>query len=537
MDPIWLALAFVLGLLVRLVKIPPLVGYLLAGFLLKHFFDAQSGEFIEEVSDLGVSLLLFIIGLKLKIKKLARKEIWAGASVHMLLTTALFTLLLLGLSYTSIGFFGALDTELSILLAFALSFSSTVFAVKVLEENDEVNSMQGIVSIGVLIIQDIFAVLYIVFAAGKLPNIYALGLPVLLLGLRPVFFWLLKRTGYGELLILYGFFMALVVGAALFEFAGLKADLGALIVGVLIANHPKSKDLADKLSEFKDFFLIGFFLSIGLTGEPSRDIILVSIILALAVNFKVILYFFVFTRFRLRARTSVFTSLTLANYSEFGLIVGAFAVSAGLMPADWLTAIAVALSLTFVVSSVLNNYAHHIYFGMKHWIHKFETHTRLTYDEAMDIGNAEILVIGMGKLGTAAYDQLSAQYGQKVLGIDYNADKIKAHQAEGRNVSHEDSTDGEFWDMAANSPMHQGQIKMVMLCMDSHKSNLYALERLHDIDFQGKTAAVARYDDQAEQLSEAGADAVYNIYSEAGFGFADHACKNLEGTIACENKI
>ena len=73
-----------------------------------------------------------------------------------------------------------------------------------------------------------------------------------------------------------------------------------------------------------------------------------------------------------------------------------------------------------------------------------------------------------------------------------------------------------------------------MLCMDSHKSNLYALERLQQINFQGTIAAIARYDDQAKELAEAGTDAVYNIYSEAGFGFADHVCKNIESGLSCK---
>lgn len=531
MDPIWLAVTFVFGLLVKLIRIPPLVGYLIAGFILNYYFNAESGEFIEQVSNLGVSLLLFIIGLKLKLKTLIRKEIWAGATLHMASTVIIYALIILALSFTSLTLFTEIDFKLSLLLAFALSFSSTVFAVKVLEENDELNSMQGVVSIGVLIMQDIFAVLFIVFATGKIPNLYAIGLPVVLIAIRPLLFYIFKKVGHGELLVLYGFFLALVVGAALFEFVGLKADLGALIIGILISNHPKAKELSNKLSEFKDFFLIGFFLSIGLGGLPTKEIFIVSLILALAINLKVILYFFVFTRFKLRARTSVFTSLTLANYSEFGLIVAVFAASSGLIPKDWIVVIALSLAITFLVSSVLNNYAHKIYFGIKHKIHAFERKERLPYDIAMDIGNAEILIIGMGKLGTAAYNRLYKKYGQTVLGIDYNGDLVKKLEAEGKNVSHEDATDGEFWDLIAQNPERRDQVKMVLLCMDSHKSNSFALQKLQKISFNGQVAAIVRFDDEKTDLLNKGADFVYNYYSEAGFGFADHVCNNIDGDL------
>lgn len=101
MDPVWLSIAFVFGFLIRLTGLPPLVGYLIAGFVL-NYMGAESGEFIETVSDLGVLLLLFTIGLKLKLKNLIRHEVYGGATIHMLLITLLFTLLLMlaGLSNT-----------------------------------------------------------------------------------------------------------------------------------------------------------------------------------------------------------------------------------------------------------------------------------------------------------------------------------------------------------------------------------------------------------------------------------------------------
>ncbi|MGM0667309.1 MAG: cation:proton antiporter, partial [Bacteroidota bacterium] len=136
MDPVWLSIAFVSGFLIRLTGLPPLVGYLLAGFAL-NFLGAESGEFIETVSDLGVTLLLFTIGLKLNIKNLARHEVYGGALIHMFIITALFGgfLILAGLSNFSL--FDNFSTSKAFLIAFALSFSSTVFAVKVLDDRGE----------------------------------------------------------------------------------------------------------------------------------------------------------------------------------------------------------------------------------------------------------------------------------------------------------------------------------------------------------------------------------------------------------------
>ena len=526
MDPVWLTIAFVLGFLVRLIGLPPLIGYLIAGFLL-NYLGVESGEFIKTVSDLGVTLLLFTIGLKLKIKNLLKKEIWAGASIHMALTTIVFALILLGLTLTSFQVFEKFSTQTALLIGFALSFSSTVYAVKVLEEKGEVKSLHGILSIGILIMQDVFAVLFIVFATGKVPSVWAAALPVVLILIRPVLMLILNKIGHGELLVLYGFFLALIVGAEMFKFVGLKADLGALVIGMLIANHKKANELSEILLHFKDVFLIGFFLSIGLLGIPSRELLIVAFILALGMNFKVILYFLVLTRFKLRARTSVFTTLTLANFSEFGLIVASFAVAGNLIPSDWLVTIAIALSITFVISSPLNQYAHNIYYLIKDKLHFFETAERLDYDKTFDIGKAQILIFGMGKLGSAAYDQLNYKYGQTVLGLDYNTEVVEKHKKDGNNVVQDDATDSEFWERIVNSPVKSKQVKMVMLCMNDHKSNLFAAQRLKAIDFAGTIAAIARHDDEIKELEKWDVHAVYNIYSEAGFGFADHVCQKI----------
>lgn len=527
MDPIWLSIAFGLGLLARLIGLPPLVGFLVAGFAL-NFFGAKAGTVIEIISELGVLLLLFSIGLKLKIKKLLRKEIWAGASIHMIATTLVFFVMLLVLSQFSFTLFNGFTNKTALLIAFALSFSSTIYAVKILEENGELNSLHGIVSIGLLIMQDIFAVVFIVLASGKTPSIWALGLPVLLFAIRPLLMLIFNKIGHGELLVLYGFFLALILGAELFEFVGLKADLGALVIGMLVAEHKKSKELADTLLHFKDILLIGFFLSIGFMGIPNWELIILAIVLSLGINFKAILYFLVLTRFKLRARTSVFTSLVLANFSEFGLIVMSFAVAANILQADWLVVMAISLSISFIISSPLNLHAHSIYARIKNKLRNFETSERLEYDKTFDIGNAQILIFGLGRLGSATYDQLRNKYGESVLGLDFSLEIVEKQKLAGRNVIHDDATDSEFWERITANPIRRKQVKMIMLCMDNHNSNKYALQRLNAINYDGMIAVTALYEDHRKELETLKNCTVYDLYTEAGHGFADNAFESIK---------
>ncbi len=525
MDPVWLSIAFIFGFLARTIGLPPLVGYLVAGFVL-NFIGAKAGEFVEVTSEVGLALLLFTIGLKLKIRNLIKPEIWGGALTHMLSVTILYGIILWGISFMGLRLFAIYDWKLSLLIAFSFSFSSTVFAIKILERKGEVNSLHGQTAIGVLIIQDIVAVIFLVIAAGNIPSIYALLIPPVLFLIRPLLLYILKRIGHGELLILYGLFLALIVGAELFKAVGLKADLGALVVGMMFANQKKGKELADILLNFKDVFLIGFFLSIGLSGSLSTEIVLLSLLFAVILNLKTLLYFIIFTRFRLRARTSVHTSFVLANYSEFGLIIAAVAVANGWITGDWMVTLALSLAFSFVISSPINKYAHSIYALIKDSLHRFETAERLIYDRTIDIRDAEILIFGMGNLGTATYDQLNKRYGKKVLGLDYNEDKVKKHKEANRNVTHDDATDSEFWEYVSTKPLDQ--LKLVMLCMEDHSSNIFAAERLVAINFSGIVAATALFDDEIAELQANGVHSAYNLYTEAGIGFADQICDVLE---------
>ena len=138
-DLAWIGIAFGFGLLARLIGLPPLIGFLAAGFALNSL-GAYSGQMLEKFSDLGITLLLFSIGLKLDVRSLSRPQIWGVASLHMVTITALFGAGLFLLALAGFPVFAELDAYTAVLIAFALSFSSTVFAVKTLEEKGDVGS-------------------------------------------------------------------------------------------------------------------------------------------------------------------------------------------------------------------------------------------------------------------------------------------------------------------------------------------------------------------------------------------------------------
>ena len=518
MDILWIVLAFVFGLGVRQIGLPPLVGYLLAGFMLASQ-GATGGETVERFADMGVTLLLFTIGLKLDIGGLKQPSIWGTATAHMLITVLLYAIGLYALGSAGLALVAGLDFRTALLIGFALSFSSTVFAVKVLEGKGEMSALYGRIAIGILIMQDIAAVVFLAFSTGKIPSPWAL----LLLGfipLRFVLYRVLERSGHGELLVLFGLSLALG-GAQLCEMVNVKGDLGVLLLGVLMARHPKASELSRALYGFKDIFLVGFFLNIGLSGVPTLSQFGTAMLLALVVPLKVALFFLILSRFRLRVRTSMLTAFSLANYSEFGLIIGTIGVTSGWLDSNWLTIIAISMSITFILASPLNTAAHDIYMRTRSFLKRFEHPERLPEEQPIDVGDARILVFGMGHVGESAYDALQKMYGRDVTGVDFDDRTVASHRAAGRNVVLGSATDPDFW---SRLHLSDTSIRLILLALPNHEEDLQAARELAETGYQGKIAATVKFDDDIEALQQAGIHAAFNLYEEAGAGFAAHAC-------------
>jgi hypothetical protein len=215
----------------------------------------------------------------------------------------------------------------------------------------------------------------------------------------------------------------------------------------------------------------------------------------------------------------------LANYSEFGLLVAAIGVRNGWIGSQWLIIIAIALSITFIMASPLNTSAHTLFECWAGRLRRFETKTRHSDDQPLDPGNAEIVVFGMGRVGTAAYDDMRKRHGAIVIGIDFDSKTVAEHRQTGRNVIAGDATDIDFWARVKRGG--PGKLRLALLAMPSHVANITAVKEITDGEFEGIIAPIAQYDDEVQELKAAGAQSVYNFFAEAGFGFAEHACRAL----------
>lgn len=520
MEFIWIFVAFICGLIFKFVSLPPLIGFLCAGFLL-NIYGVEPHANLQTLSDLGITLMLFTIGLKLNVKDLLKQEVLVGTFSTATIWIGLFT----GFSmlYMSLGlaYFDVLTLENAALLGFAMSFSSTVCIVKVLEESGELKTRHGKLAIAVLVMQDIIAVVFLAMATGKTPSIYAAALPLLLLA-RPLLDRLLNLAGHGELLPLTGFFLALG-GYELFNIVDMKGDLGALILGFVMSAHPKASELSKSLLGFKDLFLIGFFLSIGFITIPTWSMVAMALFICMLLPVKYVLYFFVFNALKLRARSSYLAGLVLSNFSEFGLIVVALSVSQGWLEKDWLVILAISVSISFVFTSISYRFVHRIYPKVKPFLLRFERSVRLHEDAHVSPGDASIMVIGMGRVGKGSFVALSNVVGDNVWGLDADIEKVKKLQQAGLQVICGDAEDADLWERIDISG-----IELILLALPSLEDIDNICRQLKLAGYQGKLAAMARFEDERVQLTSSGIDKVFNFYSEVGVGFADESLAMLD---------
>ncbi len=270
----------------------------------------------------------------------------------------------------------------------------------------------------------------------------------------------------------------------------------------------------------KDLLLVGFFVSVGMAATPTAEAAGLAVLLLLLLPVKGVGFVLLMRAMGLRYRTSFLAGMALGNYSEFGLIVASVGVAAGLLAETWLTVIAFAVALGLVVAAIANRFG---YEPVDRLAARLPERVERLHpdDRPIDIGHAQALVLGMGRVGRSTYEQLTEVYGLSVIGVEHDTARATPLREAGFDVVLADATDADFW-LRVN---RGGDVRIAVLAMPFHGSNLAALEELRRTGFTGRVAAIAQYDDDAHELREHGADVVFHLYGSAGTALADGAAE------------
>lgn len=354
--------AWGLGLLAHFFRQPLILAYLIAGFFIGPFGIGwvKSQESISVISELGLIFMLFMIGLEIDLKKIVRagRVILFAAGGQLLGGCVLGIALFMGIGLSMGGGFDALY------LCIACALSSTVIIVKILYEKRELDTLPGRITLGILVLQDIFAILFLAVQ----PSLGNLQVSVIMLSIgrvgvlvatalvlsRYVLPWLFHQIARRPELILLGALAWCFLIGEIAEKLELSREMGSLVAGVSLSTFPYALDVTAKVTTLRDFFITLFFVALGMTIPiPSMSVIgLALIIAAFTVVSRVVTTFAPLYLMKQGLRASLLPAINLAQISEFSLVVIQTGVSAGHIR----TETASAASFAFVVLAVLSTF-------------------------------------------------------------------------------------------------------------------------------------------------------------------------------------
>ena len=432
-------------IVLQLLKIPTIVSYILVGLFVGPFTGligpsgtGTASDSLQLIAEIGIALLLFLVGLELslqKIRDVGRVAVWAGLGQVAFTAAGGFLL------STLLGF----NVMESIFLSTALTFSSTVIVVKLLDQKRELDSLYGRIAVGIFLVQDLVAIVILTFVAGLgSPEVFDavamfrslarafLGMGGLLAVSMLAARYLLPRPfGWAvrsmQTLFLWSVFwcFALVVGA---EELGLSPEIGAFLAGVSLAQLDCSQELRRRLHPLMNFFIAIFFISLGaqMQLDAAMEHAWAGAVLSLFVIVgNPLIFIWIIARNGFSERVSFLTGVTVAQISEFSFIFAALGVSSGLIDLSILSVIALIGLVTIGVSTYMILYNHQLYawfrggrllglFGAGH------------HDDApaapASLGG-HIIVVGMNALGRELVDRLCRR-GETVLAIDTDPRKL-----------------------------------------------------------------------------------------------------------------
>jgi Kef-type K+ transport system membrane component KefB len=527
-----LALATVAGFVAMKLRQPLIVSFILVGIAVgpAALGWVESTDEIEIFAELGIVALLFLVGLKL--------------DLHLIRSTgpvALATGLGQVVFTSTIGFGLALALGLSpvnaLYVAVALTFSSTIIIVKLLSDKREIDDLHGRIAVGFLIVQDIVVVLVIIalsaFGGSGSESIgvevgLVLSKGVAFLGgialvARYLFPWLLPRlAGSKDLLVLAAIAWAVAL-AALGDWLGFSKEVGAFLGGVSLAGTPYREAVGARLVGLRDFLLLFFFIELGAgldftdAGSQIGPAVVLSAFVLLG-NPLIVLV--IMGAMGYRKRTSFLAGLTVAQISEFSLVLVALGLGLGQIGQSTVGLVTLVGVITITLSTYMILYSQQLFDRLAPLLSVFEREHPRPADGDDGADDVDVIVVGSGRFGSRIVQELLDE-GTRVMVIDQDPQALARMERAGVRTLFGDAGEPE---LALALPL--GPVRWVVSTVPDVDVSLALVHGLREARYEGKVAATSHVDLDTERLEEAGVDVVLHPFHAA----AEHGTSVLLDT-------
>ncbi len=521
-----IVVATIFGFLALKFKQPLILGYVLGGILLGPILGiVKTTEPLLLLSELGVALLLFAIGLELDFKRI--REVGLLSAIIGLLQVILTTIFSLILLY-----FFNLPLLVSFYFSLLIAFSSTIVVVKLLHEKKELESLHGELALGILVIQDIIAVLVLSFlplindfSITKLtPFIIHLVEYLIIIFLISKYFlnWFLRQiTKYTELAFISALTFVFLLGF-LAQLLDLSFSIGAFIAGVLFSSSITQTEVLGRIKPLKDFFIVLFFATFGMQiafNNFSTVIKYILPLLLLVLLLKPLIIYFISKIFGYGFRTAILTSIVLAQSGEFALVLADVGFKLKHLQSEHLSIISLIVLITMTLSAYMIKYDQKIYefivrkfkFNLKEFhYHKdyLERHSKKL--------KSHYIIFGYHLLAEGLIERLEEDK-KTVLIVDHNPEKIKELYNLGKRALLL-----ELDNVDAYEKLNLHKAKAVISTINHLHGNLTLIRHSKLISPKVKVIVTTNNEHDYKLLKEAGADFVALPLFLAGKEMADH---------------
>lgn len=511
-----ICVAAILSIVFRWFKQPAILAYILTGVMVGPvgILKLNNGDVMSSLGQIGITLLLFMLGLELRfgeLRSVGKVALITGIG-QILFTTGVGYLICLVLGFSSLA---------SLYMAIALTFSSTIIIVKLLSDKKDLNSLHGKIAVGILLVQDFVAILALIFLSGFKTgaaeiSVWSFGL--IILKAIILFGWVIlfsntilpkivdRIARSPEVLFLFSIAWAFGMSALVSsQYIGFSIEIGGFLAGLALANSSENFQIAAKVRALRDFFITIFFVGLGMSlifNHVERIWVPVVILVLYVLIGNPIILMSILGLLGYRKRTTFLVGLTVSQISEFSMIVVMMGYKLHHVNDEVVSIITLAGAVTFVLSTYMIMNGHLLYRKLSSFLSVFEKAKQQEQVIVKENMTNHVVLIGANRMGESILDALLKNEHQVVV-VDFDPDVIK--KLSGKHVK---CLFGDITDIDIQEKIFLEHARLIISTVPDLETNLLLLEALHKMNKKALVVVCALEKGDARILYKAGADYV-----------------------------